>query len=43
MTAHAMTGDKERCLEAGMNAYISKPVQAPHLIATIEKFLPVAA
>ena len=39
MTAHAMNGDRERCLQAGMNAYISKPVQPAHLIATIEKYL----
>ncbi len=39
MTAHAMNGDRERCLQAGMNAYISKPVQPAHLIATIEKQL----
>ena len=39
MTAHAMNGDRERCLEAGMDAYISKPVQPAHLIATIEKHL----
>ena len=39
MTAHAMTGDRERCLQAGMNGYISKPVQPAHLIATIEKHL----
>lgn len=39
MTAHAMTGDKERCLKAGMNGYLSKPVQAATLISTIEKFL----
>ena len=31
MTAHAMNGDKERCLEAGMNGYISKPVHPSHL------------
>src|SRR5262249_26004261 len=39
MTAHAMTGDRERCLEAGMNAYVSKPVQPAHLTATIERLL----
>ncbi len=39
MTAHAMNGDRERCLQAGMNAYISKPVQPAHLIATIERHL----
>jgi two-component system sensor histidine kinase/response regulator len=39
MTAHAMNGDKERCLEAGMNAYIAKPVQPNHLISMIEKHL----
>ena len=39
MTAHAMTGDKERCLEAGMTGYISKPVHAAHLIATVEEIL----
>lgn len=39
MTAHAMNGDRERCLKAGMDAYISKPVQPAHLISTIEEYL----
>jgi signal transduction histidine kinase/CheY-like chemotaxis protein/HPt (histidine-containing phosphotransfer) domain-containing protein len=39
MTAHAMIGDRERCLQAGMNGYISKPVQQAGLIAAIEQFL----
>jgi signal transduction histidine kinase/CheY-like chemotaxis protein len=39
MTAHAMNGDRERCLQAGMDGYISKPVQPAHLIGTIEKYL----
>ena len=39
MTAHAMNGDKERCFQAGMDSYVSKPIQPAHLIGTIEKHL----
>ncbi|HLK20659.1 MAG TPA: response regulator [Bryobacteraceae bacterium] len=39
MTAHAMSGDKERCLAAGMNGYISKPVHPTHLLSTVDEFL----
>ena len=38
MTAHAMQGDRERCLEAGMDDYISKPVNNRQLIELLEKF-----
>jgi signal transduction histidine kinase/ActR/RegA family two-component response regulator len=35
MTANAMDGDRERCIEAGMNGYISKPIRVKELVAAI--------
>ena len=36
MTAHAMTGDRERCLAVGVDAYIAKPIKAAELLEAIE-------
>ncbi len=39
MTAHALPGDRERCLESGMDGYTSKPINADELFAVIEKLM----
>ena len=39
MTANAVSGDKQRCLEAGMDDYISKPFRIQELKAMIEKWI----
>jgi signal transduction histidine kinase/CheY-like chemotaxis protein/HPt (histidine-containing phosphotransfer) domain-containing protein len=38
VTAHAMTEDRDRCLQAGMDDYIAKPLRAPDLIRVLEKW-----
>lgn len=40
VTAHALTGDRERCMEAGMDDYLSKPISPEKLEAKIREWLP---
>ena len=43
ITANAMDGDRERCLQAGMDDYLAKPYTGPALINLLMRWLPVAA
>lgn len=42
MTAHAMKGDRERCIEAGMDDYIAKPIQPKRLLEIVNILLPAS-
>ena len=40
MTANAMQGDREKCLQAGMNDYVPKPISPQYLVEVLEQWLP---
>jgi len=41
LTAHAMKGDQERCLAAGMDGYLAKPIRTPELDEVLDRYLAI--
>ena len=42
LTASALSGDKEKCIEAGMDDYITKPVRLEEVISALKRWVPAA-